>query len=170
VEAAEAAGDVVLAGLIRLIGAFWVLGAIFLARRLRKDAQLDSMLAQLNRAAAEFDPEATAARADADEAWADADDRRRRWWMMSQAALLAATGLAMALLSPWAAWLCAALLGGQGAYFIWRERVRRTAPTDTIAEEAAPARETVNAAWFSLVAGCLTWIAFARGSLTGPGA
>jgi len=169
----EAAGDFVLAAFVRLVGALWVVGSVFLVRQLRTQSAMDRMLSQIGAAADELrdesledDPDRPPPRSpDPAEDWVDRDDRRRRLWMYTQAGLLAATGVSMALLHSWSVWLAAFLLGGQGLYFIWREWTRRRAPTPEAAESAAPDRSTVNAAWFSLVAACAVWIAGLRGLL-----
>jgi hypothetical protein len=96
------------------------------------------------------------------EEWSDRDDRNRRWWLGVQGVLLFVTGIAMAALHPFALWLVIALVACQGVYFIWRESVRRSAPTKEAAEQAKPAQSTVNAGWFSLIAGALVWYASHR--------
>ena len=173
----ETVGDVVLAGLIRLIGVLWAVGALLIARRMWTDRRLDAMIGELGRVASELEAEAREGAADPGargragfgksetEAWIDRDDRRRRAYMTSQAVVLLATGLSMALMHASAAWLAALLVGGQGVYFLWREAARRRAPTPEAAAEAAPERSTVNAAWTSLAAAGLVWIAGVRGLL-----
>jgi hypothetical protein len=169
----EAAGDLVLAAFVRLVGALWVVGAIFLVRQLRAQSAMDRMMAQISAAADELrdelpedDPDRPPPRGDrAPDDWKDRDDRQRRVWLYTQAGLLMLTGGAMAFLHASAMWLSALLLGGQGVYFIWREWVRRRAPSPEAAEQAAPANSTVRAAWFSLAAASAVWIAGMRGLL-----
>jgi hypothetical protein len=102
---------------------------------------------------------------DAADEWSDRDDRNRRFWLAAQGVLLFVTGIAMAALHPFALWLVIALIACQGLYFIWRESVRRSAPTKEAADQAKPAQSTVNAGWFSLIAGALVWYASHRGVL-----
>lgn len=170
----EAAGDLVLAAFVRLVGALWLVGSVFLVRQLRTQSAMDRMMAQISAAADELraelpedDPDRPPPRVrDPADEWEDRDDRRRRLWMYTQAVLLAVTGVSMAVLHGSAMWLVAALLAGQGAYFIWRETVRRNAPTPELAAAAAPDRSTVNAGWFSLIAASAVWIAGLRGLLS----
>ena len=76
---------------------------------------------------------------EATERWIDRDDAARRGWIAGQAVVLAATALAMMLLHPFAAWLVALLVLGQGVYFIWREHTARHAP-DRRSRRPCPAR------------------------------
>lgn len=169
----EAAGDLVLAAFVRLVGALWVIGSVLLVRQLRMQSAMDRMMdhiraagAQLREELPEDDPDRPPQRVpDPGEEWIDRDDRRRRIWMYSQSGLLALTGAAMAALHVWSMWLVALLLGGQGLYFMWREWMRRQAPTPEAAENAAPEHSTVNAAWFTLIAASAVWMAGLRGLL-----
>jgi flagellar biosynthesis/type III secretory pathway M-ring protein FliF/YscJ len=95
----------------------------------------------------------------------DRDDAARRGWIAGQAVVLAITAITMVILHPFAAWMVALLVLGQGVYFIWREYTARRAPDAETAEHARPSASTVNAAWFSLVVATLVWAAAFRGLL-----
>ena len=71
----------------------------------------------------------------------------------------------MVLMHPFAAWLVALLVLGQGVYFLWRQHTARHAPSAKAAEHARPSASTVNAGWFSLVVAMLVWTAAFRGLL-----
>jgi len=72
------------------------------------------------------------------EAWMDRDDAARRGWIAAQAVVLAATAISMILLHPFASWMAALLVIGQGVYFFWREWTARRAPTVEAAVQARP--------------------------------
>ncbi len=175
---AEAFSDGLLGWIIRIAGLMWLFGAFMLFRQIRMEMALDSMTSRLETMSHEFEargitddiaePGEDAVRTTDEQAvdrWMDRDDAARRGWIAGQAVVLSATALAMMLLHPFAAWMVALLVLGQGAYFIWREHVSRNAPNADCAEHARPSRSTVNAGWFSLVLGCLVWAAAFRGVL-----
>lgn len=165
----EQIGAGLLSGLIRLAGALWVFGAVMIVRAIRVESTLDRSIQQIEamtRAFEEGDAPPAPARSSEEDAWLDADDRLRRIWMGSQAALLFTTGVAMVVMSRWAAWLIAILIACQGGYFFWREYQRRHAPTAEAAVHVAPERSTVNAAWVSVFVGIGVWIARAAGMLS----
>lgn len=172
---AEAFSDGLLGLIIRLAGLFWLLGAFALVRQIRMEMMLDRMTSQIEgmaesiaRDAAEAG-EAVEPAKPADEAvierWKDRDDAARRGWIAGQAVVLIATSLAMILLHPFAVWLVALLVMGQGFYFFWREWTARRAPSADAASHARPTRATVNAGWASLVVAMLVWTAAFRGVL-----
>jgi hypothetical protein len=172
-------GFALVGGVIRCVGALWVVGAILMFFRLRQETAIDGMLGKLTQMAdaaeAEFGtppepgpfenidrpvkrkpklPETIA-----EEAWIDRDDARKRFWLALQGLLLIATGLSMAALHPGAPWLAPVLVAAQGVYFTWREWTARRAPTKAAAANARPTASTVSAGWFSLMAAGLVWAA-----------
>lgn len=186
----EAVSDAILPWIIRIAGLLWLLGASMLFRQIRMEMALDQMTTRIeemprsveadsppDEISAE-DSEETYGDLDApvtprqrseeekiSEAWMDKDDAARRGWIAGQAVVLAATAIAMIILHPFAAWMVALLVLGQGVYFIWREYTARRAPNAETADHARPTASTVNAAWFSLVIATLVWAAAFRGLL-----
>jgi len=169
----EAVSDAVLPWIIRIAGLFWLLGAFMLFRQIRMEMALDRMTSRIADMTGEFVAEAEETddaprlreKTDAEranDAWIERDDAARRGWIAGQAIVLAATGLAMALLLYAAAWLVALLVLGQGFYFFWREHASRRAPSPEAAAHAKPSDSTVNAGWFSLVIALLVWSAAFR--------
>lgn len=171
----DAVANAVLPWIIRIAGLFWLVGAFALIRQIRAEMVIDTITARLERMARDFghdaDPGAAMQqrpRSDSEiaaERWKNRDDAARRGWIAGQAVVLAATGIAMVLLHPFAAWMAALLVLGQGAYFIWREFTARRAPGAEAAAHARPTRATVNAGWFSLLVAMLVWMAMFRGLL-----
>ena len=177
----ETFSDAVLPWIIRIVGLFWLLGAVMLFRQIRTEMALDNMTAQLEQMTRDFaadDPDDAHADVDAPvtprqksdeekriDAWTDRDDAARRGWIAGQAVVLGITALTMMMLHPFAAWLVALLVLGQGVYFIWREHTARHAPDTETAAHARPSASTVNAGWFSLVVATLVWAAAFRGLL-----
>jgi ABC-type nickel/cobalt efflux system permease component RcnA len=185
----EAFSDALLPWIIRIAGLLWLVGAFMLFRQIRVEMALDRMTSRIEEMAREMRadlppegdegededtygdldapvrPRKTTAEEKATDAWIDRDDAARRGWIAGQAVVLAATAIAMMILHPFAAWLTALLVLGQGVYFIWREHTARHAPTAEAAAHARPTPATVNAAWFSLVIATLVWAAAFRGLL-----
>jgi len=186
----EALSDGLLGWIIRIAGLFWLFGSIMLFRQIRMEMALDGMTKRLETMSREFEakgitddvadnaigddyadmdrpniPAPRTAEEQAADRWMERDDAARRGWIAGQAVVLGATALAMMLLHPFAAWMVALLVLGQGAYFIWREHTARHAPNAECADHARPTTSTVNAGWFSLVLGCLIWAAAFRGVL-----
>lgn len=170
----EAIWDWVLGWSIRLAGLFWVLGSFMLFRQIRMEMALDRMTSKLEAMTRDFEPDPDdepdghlqrSPEQRAVDAWMDRDDSARRGWIAGQAVVLAATGLAMMMLHPFASPLAAFLVFGQGVYFIWREGTARRAPSHEAAAHARPSKSTVNAAWVSLTIACLIWMAAYRGVL-----
>ncbi len=163
---------------IRSAGLLWLIGSFMLFRQIRAEMVLDSMTASLEKTARDLEREALASgdldapvslkgpEQKATDRWTDKDDAARRGWIAAQAVVLAATALAMILLHPFAAWMAALLVLGQGAYFFWREHSSRRAPTPAAAAHAKPSQSTINAGWVSLAVACLVWIAAYRGLLS----
>ena len=177
--------------IIRSAGLFWLIGSFMLFRQIRGEMALDRMTAQISAAADAMETEAEALdtairdtgderhgdlnapvkrrkQSDAEKAverWLDRDDAARRGWIAGQAVVLAATGVTMILLHPFAAWLLALLVTGQGVYFFWREFTARRAPNAEAALHARPTASTVNAGWVSLAVAMLVWMAAFRGLL-----
>jgi hypothetical protein len=169
---AEAFSDGLLGWIIRIAGLFWLLGAFALLRQIRMEMALDRMTSQIEGMAKDLERDAVAAgddeatsEKDTIERWKDRDDAARRGWIAAQAVVLAAAALAMMLLHPFAAWLVALLVLGQGFYFFWREWTARHAPNAEAAAHARPTRATVNAGWVSLAVAMLVWSASFRGLL-----
>lgn len=173
----EALVDGLLGWIIRIAGLLWLFGALMLFRQIRMEMALDRMTKRIDRMVQDFggaelaeedaipaDPPPTPEQAAIDR-WMERDDAARRGWIAGQAVVLTATALAMMLLHPFAAWMVALLVLGQGAYFIWREHTARHAPNAECAAHARPTASTVNAGWFSLILGCLVWAAAFRGVL-----
>ena len=182
----EAFSDGLLGWIIRIAGLMWLFGALMLFRQIRMEMALDGMTKRLETMSREFEasgitddvadgdyadmdrpnePAPRTAEEQAVDRWMERDDAARRGWIAGQAVVLGATALAMMLLHPFAAWMVALLVLGQGAYFIWREHTARHAPNAECADHARPTASTVNAGWFSLVLGCLIWAAAFRGVL-----
>ena len=186
------ASDVLLGWIIRGIGLLWVGGTIALFVTLRRQAVLDGMISRIGDMTRDFEatPDAVdpAAASDTDdggfmdmdrpmeprerdpareaeEAWIDRDDRRRRRLLAINGVVLGLCAVAMLMLHPFAVWLVALLVGGQGVYFIQRERAAREAPTADAAAGARPEQSTRNAGWFSLAAAGLVWLAAYRSLL-----
>jgi ABC-type nickel/cobalt efflux system permease component RcnA len=166
----EQISNTLLEWIIRGAGLLWLVGAFMLFRQIRGEMALDKLTTSLEARAREIEAEAgetpdpISAR-DPHEAWADRDDAARRGWIAAQAVVLAATALAMLLLHPFAVWMVALLVAGQGAYFFWREHTARRAPTAEAAEHARPSTSTVNAGWMSLAVAILVGLAAWRGLL-----
>jgi ABC-type nickel/cobalt efflux system permease component RcnA len=182
----EAISDAILPWIIRIAGLLWLFGAFMLFRQIRMEMALDQMTSQIEQMArsveadappdetsddtygdidAPVTPRARSNEEKAAEAWMDRDDAARRGWIAGQAVVLAITAITMVILHPFAAWMVALLVLGQGVYFIWREYTARRAPDAETAEHARPSASTVNAAWFSLVVATLVWAAAFRGLL-----
>ena len=171
----DAVANAVLPWIIRLAGLFWLLGAFMLLRQVRNEMALDRMTARIEDMARDFAQDDTFAEDDrprvkgaaelAANRRQDRDDAARRGWIAGQAVVLAATGLAMVLMHPFAAWLAALLVLGQGVYFIWREYTARHALDAEAAAHARPTRATVNAGWVSLIVAMFVWMAAFRGLL-----
>ena len=171
----DAVANAALPWIIRIAGLFWLAGAFMLLRQIRNEMALDRMTARIEDMARDFAHDESLAADDrprvkgASELAAnrrqDRDDAARRGWIAGQAVVLAATGLAMMLMHPFAAWLAALLVLGQGVYFIWREYTARRAPDTEAAAHARPTRSTVNAGWFSLIIAMFVWMAAFRGLL-----
>ncbi len=190
----DAAINASLPWIIRIAGLFWLIGSFMLFRQIRSEMALDRMTAQISAAADAMEAEAEALdsairdadddtddgygdidapvkrrkRSDAEkaaEAWMDRDDAARRGWIAGQAVVLAATAISMILLHPFASWMAALLVIGQGVYFFWREWTARRAPTIEAAAHARPSAATVNAGWVSLAVAMLVWTAAFRNLL-----
>lgn len=163
----DAVANAVLPWIIRIAGLLWLLGAFALLRQIRAEMAIDGMTARIERMTRDFgqDDAPPAAGKSASEAWQDRDYAARRGWIAGQAVVLAATGIAMVLMHPFAAWMVALLVLGQGVYFIWREWTARHAPDAEAAAHARPTPATVNAGWVSLVVAMLVWTAAFRGLL-----
>lgn len=165
----DAVANAVLPWIIRLAGLFWLLGAFALIRQIRMEMTLDRMTARIEDMARDFsDNDKPSLKSPAElsaERWQARDDAARRGWIAGQSVVLAATGIAMVLMHPFAAWLVALLVLGQGIYFIWREWTARHAPDAEAAAHARPTPATVNAGWVSLVVAMLVWTAAFQGLL-----
>lgn len=153
--------------IVRLAGLLWLVGAFVLFRQIRAEMALDSISVSLEKVARDLEagsgePGATP---DTVDVWIDRDDAARRGWIAAQAVILAAASVAMLMLHPFAAWMAALLVLGQGAYFLWREHTARRAPSPEAAAHARPSRATVNAGWVSLAVAILVWLAAGRGVL-----
>jgi hypothetical protein len=163
----EQISNVLLEWIVRLAGALWLIGAFMLFRQIRAEMALDSLTTKLERRAREVEAEAGETpipppTPDPSNAWTDRDDAARRGWIAAQAVVLAATAIAMLILHPFAAWMVALLVLGQGVYFLWREHTARHAPNPDAAEHARPSTSTVNAGWVSLAVAILVWLAAYR--------
>lgn len=167
----DAVANAVLPWIIRIAGLLWLLGAFALLRQIRAEMAIDGMATRIEQMTRDFatdDPASghpPAKSETATERWIARDDAARRGWIAGQAVVLAATGIAMVLMHPFAAWMAALLVLGQGVYFIWREYTARHAPDAEAAAHARPTRSTVNAGWFSLVVAMFVWMAAFRGLL-----
>lgn len=177
----DAVANAVLPWIIRIAGLLWLIGAYALVKQIRMEMALDRMTVRVEEIARDFvsdEPPAADATSSREETprvkseaekaadrWQARDDAARRGWIAGQAVVLAATGIAMLLLHPVAAWMVALLVLGQGVYFIWREFTARRAPDAQTAAHARPTASTVNAGWFSLFIAMLVWMAAFRGLL-----
>jgi hypothetical protein len=179
----DAGINAVLPWVIRLAGLFWLVGAFMLFRQIHAEMAMDRMTSRIEAMTRKMtdtseDPGLASFQDETKKALdglvetvksaEDRDDAARRGWIAGQAVVLAATALAMLLLHPFAAWLAALLVLGQGAYFVWREWTARHAPTPDAAAHARPSAATVNAGWISLVVAMLVWMAAFRGLLAAP--
>lgn len=149
--------------IIRGAGLLWLVGALALFRQIQAEMALDSMTAKLEKAARDLDAAPPAETPE--DTWMNRDDAARRGWIAAQTVVLAATALSMLMLHPFAAWMAALLVTGQGAYFFWREHTARRAPTQKAAEHARPSASTINAGWVSLAIALMVWLAAFRGLL-----
>ncbi len=166
----EQLSNLLLEWIIRIAGAFWLVGAFMLFRSIRGEMALDNMADRVERLARDLEPGADEPitprpAPDPSEAWTERDDRARRGWIAAQAVVLAAAALAMILMHPFASGMVALLVLGQGVYFLWREHTARRAPSPETAEHARPSQSTVNAGWVSLAIAGLVWLAAFRGLL-----
>jgi hypothetical protein len=112
--------------LVRAVGLFYALGAIFLIRQMAVSDLMDRVIAAID---------------------LTHEDRRhtvRRWLLGAGAALTGASGVAALLLSSWALPLFAANLILQVSWLVWAARA--FPPED--AEDALGRRRTLNAAFF----------------------
>jgi ABC-type nickel/cobalt efflux system permease component RcnA len=165
--ALEAFSDGMLGWIVRLAGLLWLAGAFMLFRQIRAEMALDSMSASLEKVARDLEAGAgqPGATPDTVDVWIDRDDAARRGWIAAQAVILATASVAMLMLHPFAAWMAALLVLGQGGYFLWREHTARRAPSPEAAAHARPSQATVNAGWVSLAVSILVWLAAWRGVL-----
>ena len=167
----EEFSNALLQWIVRGAGLLWLIGAFALFRQIRAEMALDRMTAEIEKAAnalgADAPPERRQKSPDelAENAWIDKDDTARRGWISAQAVVLAATALAMIMLHPFASWMAALLVLGQGVYFFWREHTARHAPSPSAADHARPTQATVDAGWVSLAVASLVWLAAWRGLL-----
>jgi ABC-type nickel/cobalt efflux system permease component RcnA len=171
----ESFSNALLQWIIRGAGLLWLVGAFALFRQIRAEMALDRLTSDLAKIADELDAELSPdappghhqkSQAErAEDKWIDRDDAARRGWIAAQAVVLAATALAMLMLHPFASWMVALLVLGQGVYFFWREHTARHAPLPTAAEHARPTQSTINAGWVSLALAVLVWAAAWRGLL-----
>lgn len=143
--------------LFRLMGALWAVGAVFLMRQLWFNAQLDPMIAALEKAAEDLG-------APPEKAKIDVDNGRERW-MAVGAVLTLACGVAMVVGHRLAVPLLCASILQQMAYFVRQHRREQRAPDAAAALGEQPSRETVNAFYTSLVMAVLAALLYARGML-----
>jgi hypothetical protein len=126
----------------RIVGALWVIGGVFLARQLLALGKIERALDQIG-----GDPD-------------QKDDRGRDRWMLAGGALTALAGAAM-LVGSWLSIpaLCC-VIAHQMLYFVRQRRRELAAGSDAdAADEARPARSTINAFFFSLVMAVLAaWL------------
>jgi len=171
----EAFSNGLLQWIVRGAGLVWLFGALVLAYQIFIEWMMDrlqpamqeagrKMRAEIARIDPSFRPEEPV-RNEEEEAWILRDNGARRGWIAGQAVVLAVTSLAMMLLHPFASWMAALLVLGQGVYFIWREHTARRAPSPKAAAHARPSQATVNAGWMSLAVALLVWLAASRGLL-----
>lgn len=124
---------------LRLVGALWLIGGIFLIRQLMTFGKIERALAQIG-----DDPN---------------DDPGRDRWMMAGGAATTLAGVTMLAGTRWALLAIALVVIHQLAYFIRQRRRELAAKSADDAEEARPARTTINAFFFSLVVAVLAgWL------------
>ena len=146
----DAVADAALPWIIRLAGLFWLIGAFALIRQIRMEMTLDRMTARIEEMARDFAQDDACAKTQA----AREERRRRGCRTLARIATMPRgaagspdrpscwrrRGIAMMLLHPFAAWMVALLVLGQGVYFIWREWTARRAPDAEAAAHARPTR------------------------------
>jgi hypothetical protein len=143
--------------LLRLMGALWVIGAVFLMRQLWFNAQLGPMITALEKAAEELG-------ARLEEAKIDVDNGRERW-MAFGTVLTLACGVAMVVGHRLVVPLLCALILQQMAYFA-RQHRRGQGTSDALAALGErPSQQTVNAFYTSLFVAALAALLYARGML-----
>jgi hypothetical protein len=143
--------DVVILWLMRLLGALWLGGSLFLLRQLWFNAKLDPMIDALEKMAAEMG-------APPDDAKIDVDNGRERW-LAAGAVLTLATGAAMVVGSRFAAPLAAALIVQQLLYFVRQRRRELRALNAAAAAQERPSRAAVNGFYTTLLGAVLAaWL------------
>ncbi|MBU6371262.1 MAG: hypothetical protein KJS97_00925 [Alphaproteobacteria bacterium] len=127
--------------LLRAIGALWLVGGLFLIRQLLTFGPLERALDQLS-------PDA-----------AESADRGRDAWMLAGGVTTALAGALLLAGTRWALLGLCAVIVHQMAYFVRQRRRELAAKTEDGAEDARPARATINAFFFSLCVAVLTsWV------------
>jgi hypothetical protein len=149
--------DVIVLWLMRILGALWVGGSLFLLKQLWFNARLDPMIEALEKMAEEMG-------SPPDKAKIDIDNGRERW-LAAGAVLTLAAGAAMAVGSRFAAPLAAALIVQQLLYFVRQRRRELRAPNPAAAAQERPSREAVNGFYTTLLGAVLAaWLLW-RGKL-----
>jgi hypothetical protein len=133
-------------GVLRVFGAIYAVGAVFLLYQLRMHVFMDRTLDALDRMAAEF-----SAGTDGAGPPAAPNDGGRTWWLIAGGVLLLAAGVTMALGLRLAVLALGALTLHQIAYFVRQRRRELAAATPAGALEARPTQATRNGFLFGLV-------------------
>lgn len=151
---------------LRGIGVLWVLGAVVMIRKVWMMDRLDAMMAQLETAVRDHDPEPVDPAPDG-QSQDDREtvDRGRNAWMIAGGVVLGAAGAAMAAGHRLAVPLLALLIVHQLAYFIRQRRRELSRRTQAGREDAQPAASTVRAFFFSLGVAVLAAYLYNQGRL-----
>ncbi|MDX2233178.1 MAG: hypothetical protein NW200_01655 [Hyphomonadaceae bacterium] len=133
-------------GVLRLFGAFYVVGAVFLANQLRMALFMDRAIDTLDRLASEI-----AADAGQPLRPTTPNDSGRTWWWAVGGVILFGAGVTMALGLRLAVPALALLVLHQLAYFVRQRRRELAAATPDAAEDARPTQATRNSFFVCLV-------------------
>lgn len=123
-------------GVLRVFGALYVVGAVFLFRQLRADAFMDRAIEQLEAMAADFEERPAPPR--------PPEDPGRTAWMAAGGVLLIVAGVTMTLGLRVSVVALAVLTLHQMAYFVRQRRRELRAASAEEAEEARPTPEARN--------------------------
>lgn len=147
---------------LRVVGLLWTVGALVLFWHLWRMRSIDRLAQELQRVVATMEEHAPGASAGIDPV-----DRGRTAWMAVGGVCLLAAGALMALAHAYVIIALGVLIVQQLAYFIRQRQLELRAKTDDGAEDARPARSTINAFFFSLVMAVLAGWLYRQGALAG---
>jgi Flp pilus assembly protein TadB len=133
-------------GVLRLFGALYVVGAVFLLNQLRMNVFIDRALDTLDRMTAEL-----AADAGEPPKPSTPNDAGRTWWMVAGGVLLLVAGVTMLLGLRVSVIALGVLVLHQLAYFVRQRRLELAAATPEDALDARPTQATRNGFFFCLI-------------------